>query len=115
MNLEPRECNVAKFEGHPSALAPLTLALDPLAPANPAGARKRASILACVALTLACLALQVRLLLALMPTPAPPKLEPAPAPSISTFTVTLQPEEDEPGWDCRTMGNLDCGPNPRLR
>lgn len=37
---------------------------------------------------------------------------PAPAPVIT-------PEEDEPGWDCETMGNLTCGvpvetPTPEL-
>lgn len=32
--------------------------------------------------------------------------------STLTQVITLLPaEEDEPRWDCRTMGNLTCGPD----
>ena len=33
------------------------------------------------------------------------------APKPSTTTNTQVIEEDEPGWNCHTMGNKVCGPN----
>ena len=27
------------------------------------------------------------------------------------INYSVTPEEDQPGWDCRTMGNHVCGPN----
>jgi hypothetical protein len=40
---------------------------------------------------------------------------PAPAdepsrPATATTTTTERIEEDDPRWDCRTMGNRRCGP-----
>lgn len=35
-----------------------------------------------------------------------PVFTPVPAPPIPQMG---QPEEDEPGWNCVTMGNRDCG------
>jgi hypothetical protein len=36
---------------------------------------------------------------------------PAPQPvRLDLGTVTMTPQEDEPGWDCHTMGNRVCGP-----
>ncbi|MBX6360058.1 MAG: hypothetical protein IRZ03_08260 [Acidobacterium ailaaui] len=36
--------------------------------------------------------------------------QPTPVPASSSH----QPLEDEPGWDCHTMGNRQCGPeDPR--
>jgi uncharacterized protein YceK len=40
-----------------------------------------------------------------------------PEPSTSTrgsvATVTVRLQEDDPGWDCATMGNKVCGPQAR--
>lgn len=44
---------------------------------------------------------------------ADPPVTPAPADPPATSSVVQsvpQIEEDEPGWDCATMGNLICGP-----
>lgn len=42
---------------------------------------------------------------------AEPTVIPTPAtPSVVHSVPIGQPEEDEPGWDCATMGNLICGP-----
>jgi len=42
---------------------------------------------------------------------AEPTVIPTPAtPSVVHSVPTAEPEEDEPGWDCATMGNLICGP-----
>lgn len=43
---------------------------------------------------------------------APSLIVPVPgAAPVPTVTVTVDRiEEDEPGWDCRTMGNRRCGP-----
>ena len=35
--------------------------------------------------------------------------EPAPVPAV-TASSPGGPAEDEPGWNCLTMGNLECGP-----
>lgn len=31
-------------------------------------------------------------------------------PSVVHSVSASEPEEDEPGWDCATMGNRICGP-----
>lgn len=31
-------------------------------------------------------------------------------PNARPTTTTVQPQEDEPGWDCRIHGNKVCGP-----
>lgn len=33
-----------------------------------------------------------------------------PTPATPSVVHSVQPEEDEPGWDCATMGNRICGP-----
>lgn len=33
-----------------------------------------------------------------------------PTPATPSVVHSVQPEEDEPGWDCTTMGNRICGP-----
>lgn len=37
--------------------------------------------------------------------------DPAPLPGIAPGSFTVQ--EDDPGWDCRTMGNRMCGEETR--
>ncbi|WP_457095117.1 hypothetical protein [Mycobacteroides abscessus] len=42
---------------------------------------------------------------------ANPTVIPTPAtPSVVHSVPASEPEEDEPGWDCATMGNRICGP-----
>lgn len=41
--------------------------------------------------------------------PAGAILTPA-TPSVMHSVPASEPEEDEPGWDCATMGNRICGP-----
>lgn len=54
-----------------------------------------------VCATLIGLFVGVALMIVLAPAPEPVRLDLGPAP------VVLQ--EDDPGWDCRTMGNRVCG------
>lgn len=60
---------------------------------------------------LALAALSVALVGCAVPGEAEPTSEPAavtvPVPVASWSAV--EPMEDEPGWDCKTMGNADCG------
>ena len=35
----------------------------------------------------------------------------SPAGPVEPGAQSPRIEEDEPGWDCRTMGNFNCGPN----
>ncbi|WP_236747242.1 hypothetical protein [Mycobacteroides abscessus] len=45
------------------------------------------------------------------PAGAAPTVIPTPAtPSMVHSVPTAEPEEDEPGWECATMGNRICGP-----
>ncbi|MBN7317872.1 hypothetical protein [Mycobacteroides abscessus] len=45
------------------------------------------------------------------PAGATPTVIPTPAtPSVVHSVPASEPEEDEPGWDCATMGNRICGP-----
>ena len=51
----------------------------------------------------------------LFPYAAVEPVEPVTAPVMETFPPALPlsplPNEDDPDWDCRTMGNLTCGPS----
>lgn len=35
--------------------------------------------------------------------------EPSATLDATQVKIASLPEEDEPGWDCHTMGNLNCG------
>lgn len=55
-----------------------------------------------VCATLIGLFVGVALMLVLAPAPAPVRLDLGTVPSATV-------QEDDPGWDCRTMGNRVCG------
>lgn len=42
---------------------------------------------------------------------SPPSPPPEPTPVTVDAGTASPPAEDEPGWNCLTMGNLECGPD----